>query len=135
MAETSPLTIGEVERAGADVVVAPEARGRLTISDTAVQHLAEGLARGVRGTVTHTSMLRKLGGRAFPRAQASVRGERVWVSLDVAATWPCAAGRIAEQVRDRVLTEAGRLTGLAIETVDVTLHVVDAEPPETRRVQ
>lgn len=106
-------------------------RGDLVVTDRAIQHLLEAVARGVEGSVRSTSTLQRLAGRSLPSASVRIEGRRALVQLDVAVGWPSPIAQIAERVRDRVADEGGRLTGLSVSVVDVQVHVVDA--PENRR--
>lgn len=110
-------------------------RGTLEVRTRALQHLAEHAATQVRGTVAHTSRIGALG-RGYPRADVSVESSRAWITVDVAATWPCRVTALAAEVRGSVRSETIRTTGTDVCTVDVTVHVVDADDDQqSRRVQ
>jgi len=119
-------------------LVAPEERGTLDVRTRAIQHLVERVALDTPGTVAHRTTLGRLVGSGSPRARVTMDGRRARVDVDVAAIWPCRAADIATTVRERVLDEAARLSGVLIRAVDVTVHVIApeaADEPETRRVQ
>lgn len=107
--------------------VRAEDRGTLEVRDVALRHLAERVSLDVPGTVRSTSVLRNLAGSSYPRADLRVSGRRALVRLQVAATWPCAASRLAAQVRDTVRDEVARLSGLSVGSVDVLVHLVEPE--------
>lgn len=89
------------------------------------------------GSVTNTPTLGRLRGRGSqPHADVRIRGSRAWVDLSIAATWPCRATELVESVRQTVLEQAGRLSGLDIARVDVHLQLVETDgTAETRRVR
>lgn len=116
----------------------PAERGTLDVKTKAIQHIAERAVRETPGTVVHHSALNKLVGGSSPKANIIMEGKRARVEVDVAAVWPCNVTEIATDVRDRVLSEAARLSGVDIRTVDVTIHMIDAsdtDDHERRRVQ
>ncbi|WP_157559739.1 Asp23/Gls24 family envelope stress response protein [Nocardioides sp. Soil777] len=144
MAEAAPATappppvVPPEEPAGPQLVAAdPAERGTLDVRTKAIQHIVERAVLDTPGTVAHQGALGKLIGTGSPRASITMEGRRARVEVDVAAVWPSPVTRIATDVRDRVLHEAVRQSGVFIRTVDVTVHLVtpDAVDHQQRRVQ
>lgn len=115
----------------------PGERGDLKVHDRAVARIIEHAATTVPGAVTNTQTLDRLRGRrSHPHADVRIQGSRAWVDLAVAATWPCRANELVESVRETVLEQAGRLSGLDIARIDVHLQFVETDgTAETRRVR
>lgn len=114
----------------------PGERGRLSIADRVVEHIAELAARQVDGVATTGSSLERAVGRQYPRAEAHVAGHRVRVVLQIAVTWPAALPQVAAAVRDSVAERVATLVGMHVDAVDVSAaKVVHAQPRQTRRVQ
>lgn len=112
-------------------------RGTLDVRIKALQHIVERIALGVHGSVAHETVLGRLRGNGTPNATVTMEGRSARVHIDVAVTWPCRVAEIAQDVRDTVLREATRLSGVDVRTVDVTVQTLtreDANQPE-RRVQ
>lgn len=116
---------------------APEERGDLKVHGRAVARIIEHAATSVPGSVTHTHTLDKLPGRrGHPHADVRIQGSRAWVDLDVAAAWPARATELVESVRETVLEQASRLSGLDIARVNVRLEFVASDGTRgARRVQ
>ncbi len=115
---------------------APDERGTLDVRSKALTHIVETCALRAPGTVARHRALGRLVGGDLPRATVSMTGGSARVDVEVAALWPCRAAEIATGVRDSVLADAERLSGVLVRSVDVTLHVVDAtSDDERRRVQ
>lgn len=125
MAEQTPLR-------EAEPLASPAERGTLEVKTRAIQHIAEQAVRDTPGTVAHHSTLGRFVGAGTPKASITMEGARARISVDVAAVWPCDATAIATGVRDRVLTETARLSGVFIRTVDVSIEVV--QPSEATDV-
>lgn len=124
--------MGEPTGAGTDE------RGTLDVRTRAVQHVVEQIALQTPGTVARSSVLGRLCGAQLPRAEVTRQGGSARVSLDVGARWPCRVSEIAASVRDSVRTEAARMTGVHVTSVDVTVHTLsesDLSPETERRVQ
>lgn len=131
MAEFALSELPEARRPAAD-------RGSLVVRDRAMSHIVEYAVEAMPGVVRYATTLDKLRGRRLPHADVQIRDSRAWVSLDVAATWPCRVGELTASVRDRVLVEARRLSGIDVVQVDVRLQLVDPasiDSPVPRRVQ
>ncbi len=121
--------------AGATV---PEARGTLDVRVKALERVVEEVVRQTPGTVSHTSTLRRIVGGATPSASTTVHAGAARIEVRVSCAWPCDVTAIAADVRDRVLLEAPRMTGVEVRTVDVVVEVVspdDLDDLATRRVQ
>jgi uncharacterized alkaline shock family protein YloU len=102
-----------------------EERGTLDVHARALEHIAERAAEQVPDTVRQSSALDRIRRKGYPHASVTVQRSRAWIELDVAATWPCRVTELATQVRDRVLAEAARLSGIDVRSVDVNLHIVE----------
>jgi len=96
-------------------------RGRLHIADKAIDRMATYAAQRVPGVARTSSGLDKLVGRSYPRADSTVAGDTVRLSLDIAVLWPYGAGEVARGVREEVIREVGSLTGMSVASVDVTI--------------
>lgn len=111
-------------------------RGTLEIKDRVIEKVLTGAASAVDGTVVHADNLQRISGRGFPRADVTSVETRAWVTLDVAASWPCDVGAIGSRVQDEVKRAAAHQVAITIEKLDVVVHVVDEAPTTTgRRVQ
>ena len=124
----TPAIQGEAQ-APAPVLAAPFQRGRTVIADAVVEHIAVQAATGVDGVTPAGSGLDKVVGRAYPQAHARVAGGRVRLHLEIAVAWPYPLAGVCGQVRDTVTTRLAELTGLAVDTVDVTAATVVHTPP------
>jgi len=115
----------------------PEERGTLEVKTKALEHIVERVTLETPGTVVHASALGRLTGSRMPKADIKLVGNAARVDLDIAAVWPCCVTEIATGVRDRVLREAPRISGVDIRTVDVTVHMVELDSTDQpgRRVQ
>ncbi|CAN5816890.1 hypothetical protein BH20ACT6_BH20ACT6_19050 [soil metagenome] len=96
-------------------------RGELHIAGKAIERLATLAAQRVSGVTRTGSGLDKMVGRSYPRADSTVAGNTVRLSVDVAVLWPHGAGEVARAVRAEVTREVGNLTGLSVASVDVTV--------------
>lgn len=121
----------------ADVAQAElDQRGRTTIEDAVVEHIAAHAALELNGVATTGSDLEKLIGRRLPKADAQVAGTRARVQLEIAAAWPHPVAALAAAVREHVTSRLVELTGLTIDGVDVDVaRVIHPTKPERRRVQ
>ncbi|MGF0115037.1 hypothetical protein ACQFYA_01765 [Promicromonospora sp. Marseille-Q5078] len=110
----------------ADVRVA----GRVTVADRVVvkvaQHAAAGASTRVRGG---------LSGPDLPQVEVELAGRRARVRVRVASTWPEPAAQVAGRVRDAVRTELGRLAGVEVDDLMVTVAAVQPPAAEVRRVR
>lgn len=114
----------------------PDDRGRTTIGDGVVEQIARIAANDVDGVAAHGSDLGRLVGRQYPKASAEVAGSRARLHVEVAVTWPAPIADVCARVRDSVAARVRELTGLEVDTVDVTAaQVVQPEQPTVRRVQ
>jgi len=100
-----------------------EERGTLEVRASALEHIAQRAAEQITGTVAQSSAMDRLRGKGYPHASVTVQRSRAWVKLDVAASWPCPVTELATRVRDHVLAETTRLSGLDVRSVDVNIHI------------
>lgn len=117
--------------------VDPGKRGTLTIRDRAVQRIAEAAANSVPGVVPaaqSSSSLNTALGRAYPRIDCEVAGDRVRAQVDIVGLWPVPAPQLGVQVRQVVTDQLQALAGLRVDAVDVTIAKVVrvAEVPRRR---
>ncbi|MBP2353123.1 putative alkaline shock family protein YloU [Kribbella aluminosa] len=110
----------------ADTVAEPSSvhhggdRGRLAISQRAVERIAEITARK-HGAVRRDSVL----GRGLPKARAVVAGRRTRIEVQVAAAWGRPLEDVAAEVRQAVADDVERFTGLGVDRVDVDITAVE----------
>lgn len=114
-----------------------EDRGTLDVRNKALQRIVEHIVRQVPGTVARRSALGRITGAALPKADITTEGRAARVKVEVAICWPGNISEVATTVRDTVLREAFRLSGIQIRSVDITVHAVDpADSDDTgRRVE
>ena len=110
-----------------------EDRGVLDLRLRAVRRIAEQVVRETPGTVAHRSRLGRLTGSGTPRADVVVSGGTARIEVEVSVVWPCAIGEVASHVRERVLAQTARQTGLHVARVDVTIRVVPRDDGDERR--
>lgn len=114
----------------------PGHRGRLVIADRVVEKVASIAAAEVEGVVASGSGLGGLFGHRYPRADATVAGERARVHVEVAVSWPMPLAQVAAAVRQQVGRRLDELVGLAVDAVDVTAAtLVTASPHPPRSVR
>lgn len=111
----------------------PQERGTLDVRVTAIRRIAERVSLDVPGTVRRSSTLGRVRGTDAPHADVRVSDRTARVTLRVACTWPSPMSAIAEEVRDRVLRETTRLSGVPVTSVDVTAVAVTPDPETTGR--
>ncbi len=115
------------------------ARGSLIIADRAVQRIAQAAALAVTGVAPaekSTNALNSVLGRAYPRVDCDISGNRVRAELDVVGVWPTPAPLLAGQVRDAVTEQLHQLAGLTVDAVDVTVaKIIRVHAAPRRRVQ
>ncbi len=127
------LALSDLAGHGADRPAAE--RGGLDVADRVVAALARRASADVEGTVRHGGSVAGLMGRRYPDASVSVLGQRAWIELDVAGTWPCDVSDLGARTRETVARRVGELGGVHVERLDVTVHVVSETEAEPRRVQ
>lgn len=114
-------------------------RGTLTVGDRVVQRIAEAAALSVDGVAPSDDTVGAVGsalGRAYPRVDCDVAGDRVRVEARIATRWPLPAATVAEQVRDHVTERLQALAGVTVDGIVVTVaKVVRPETQERRRVR
>lgn len=119
-------------------LAAPEDRGSLEVRLRAIRHVVERVALQTPGVVRHSTVLGRVAGGGSPHAEVAMRGRSARIALRVAVVWPAPVTSVAAEVRDAVRTEAARLTGVHVETVDVEVYAVsedDTDAPTRRRVE
>lgn len=122
--------------AGATTLADPADRGHTTIADGVVERIARLAATDVPGVEPAGSGLSKVVGRQYPKVNADVAGSRARLTVEIAVVWPYPLADVCAQVRDHVTDRLTELTGLSIDTVDVTAAtVVQAQTPKAKRVQ
>ncbi len=135
MAEPTLLPTTTTEGNAAD----PGARGNLIIKDRAVQRIAEAAALSVPGVVPaaqSTNTLNAALGRAYPRVDCEVAGDRVRAEVEIVGLWPTPAPQLGAQVRQAVTDQLQRLAGLRVDAIDVTIaKMIRAAAAPRRRVQ
>lgn len=131
MADQPGRPAGSADEAGTDSGL----RGSLEVRASALQHLAEHSAASVPGTVTRRSGLDRLRGRGYPHADVTTKGSTSWVTLHVAAIWPCPVESLLTTTRDRVQERVTLLSGTAVTEVDVIVHLVSDCQGNDRRVR
>jgi len=114
----------------------PAQRGGLVIANRAVERIARLAAGEVEGVAKAGSGLDQVLGRRYPKANATVAGDRARIHVEIAIAWPHPLGQVCGQVRDEVSDRVTELIGVRVDAVDVTAaKVVHAPQPEGRRVQ
>lgn len=117
----------------------PGGRGRLVITDRAVQRIAEAATLSVPGVAPAaqtSSTLTVALGRGYPRVDCDVAGGRVRADIEIAGRWPVSAPELGAQVRAAVTDQLTRLAGLRVDAVDITIaKVIRVTTPPRRRVQ
>ena len=113
------------DQAGTDPARAePGTRGRLVVADRVVEKVASIAAGEVDGVVASGSGLGGLLKHRYPRADATVAGDRARVHVEVAVSWPLPLAQVTAAVRQRVGLRLDELVGLAVDAVDVTAATV-----------
>ncbi|GAB3110041.1 hypothetical protein GCM10027055_08830 [Janibacter alkaliphilus] len=108
-------------------------RGTLDVRVAAIRRIAERASLDVAGTVRRSSTLGRLRGTAAPHADVRVSDRTARIELRVACAWPAPVSSIATEVRDTVLRETSRLSGVPVTTVDVTAVAVSPDDQTSRR--
>lgn len=126
MAETAPARPPEQDGAA----------GSLTVAHRVVRKVVEQTARTVPGVTVRTGTLDSLRGLSSPHADVRMTGGSATVQLTVDALWPCDLTGVAARVRDTVLEQTPRLTGIDVHTVDVQIRAVTpGDDARGRKVQ
>lgn len=111
----------------------PGERGRLTVRDRAVEHIAVTAALGTAGVVRHRRGLDKLTGRDLPRAEVVVAGNHARATVEVAVVWGQSLSAAGTDVREKVTEALTDLSGFVVDRVDVVVVAV-APQPDSRRL-
>lgn len=98
------------------------------MADRVVERVARIAAAEVDGVVPRGSGLDGLLGHRYPRAEATVAGDRTRVHVEVAVGWPLPLAQVASAVRARVTERLGELVGLVVDAVDVTAATIVSAP-------
>lgn len=122
--------------AAASTLADPAQRGHTTIAGGVVERIARLAATDVPGVEPAGSGLDKVVGRQYPKVNADVAGSRARLAVEIAVVWPYPLADVCAEVRDHIAARLSELTGLSIDTVDVTAAaVVPAQTPNPKRVQ
>ncbi|MBZ5735711.1 Asp23/Gls24 family envelope stress response protein [Nocardioides sp. TRM66260-LWL] len=117
---------------------APERRGDLDVRTRVIARIAERVAAEVPEVLVEDAgllgraPLGPLSRSGSPSAEVRIQGHGARVRLDVACRYPAPITRVAADVRERVLVEAARLSGVPLTVVDVTVHPRFAETERSR---
>ncbi|GAA1665364.1 hypothetical protein MMUR_02190 [Mycolicibacterium murale] len=117
--------------APAPMLVEPEARGRLTIRDRAVQSIAMAAALAADGVHRHGNGLTRVTGRELPRVDTVVAGDHVRADVDIAVEWGRGLLETAAAVRNDVTAALETHSGLVVD--GVTVHVAAIIAPDFSR--
>jgi uncharacterized alkaline shock family protein YloU len=100
--------------------------GSATVADEALVSIVRGAVASVPGARLDLPgrVSRVLPGRRGPVAWA-LRGGTVTFDVDVCAAYGCVLPKLAVAVRDAVAEHVGRMTGLQVRVVDVTVTGID----------
>ena len=113
-----------------------EQRGRLHVADRVIERIATHAAVQIDGVTRTGSGLDKVVGLDLPRADSTVAGDQVRLSIDIAIGWPHGAGEVARSVRHEVTRQVGNLTGLNVAAVHVNVaRFASSEGSTARRVE
>jgi len=113
----------------------PADRGTLHIADHVVELIAGRAALEVDRVVATGGRLDQVVGHRYPRVSTTIAGQRVRVGVKVALTWPAPVAAVVQDVREVVRTRLAEMTGMQIDTVDVTVaEFAAADMAPTRRV-
>lgn len=112
---------------GTTTLPEPAQRGRLVIKDQVVETIARTAALEVASVLRTSSPLNPLS-RSLPRAEVTLTSTHARIVLHVATDWDRPLYDVAAQVRAHVAETVQRLTGLAVDTVDVQVGTVVQDP-------
>lgn len=108
-----------------------EVPGRVVIAEPALARLAERV-------VTEVPDARPVGGRT-PRHRRAVRatidGRVARLRVRLGVRWPASVPRVSAAVREHLVSRVSRLTGLSLETVDITVSDLSGDHPDRPRVR
>lgn len=111
-------------------------RGRLVVADRVVERVATIAAAEVEGVVRSGSGLDRALGHQYPRAAATIAGDRAKVQVEIAIAWPYPLAEVSADVRRTVRSRLEGLVGLTVDAVDVTTaEIVNVPPTQGRRVE
>lgn len=115
----------------AEVLAEPEARGRLTIRDRAVQSIATAATVAADGVHRHGNGLTRMTGRELPRVDTVVAGDHVRADVTIAVDWGRGLAETAAAVRHDVTAALETHSGLVVD--GVTVHVAAIIAPDYSR--
>lgn len=116
--------------------IPPADRGTLHIADHVIDRIASHAALQVDRVVATGGRLDQVVGHRYPRATSTVAGRRVRVGLEVALTWPAPVAAVTQNIREVVRTRLEEMTGMQIDTVDITVsQFASPDAISNRRVQ
>ena len=107
----------------------PGERGHLVIEDRVVETIARKAALEVPSVLRTSSPLNPLS-RSLPRAEVVLSPTHARITLHVATGFDRPLYDVAAQVRGHVADTVRRLTGLAVDTVDVQVGTVVQDPSQ-----
>lgn len=115
----------------------PGERGHLVIHDRVATRIAEGAVQQVPGVAPSvTGTVGSVLGRSYPRVECEITSGRIRARVELAARWPVPSAALAAGVRTAVAEQLHQLTGLTVDTVDVTVaRIVGPGPVPVRRVR
>ena len=116
-------------------VLAPAAeRGHLEIRPRVVDRVGWRAATGVTGVVRHS--LGRFARHDLPEVSSRVDGGHVRLDVDLAVAWGTSLADVSAAVQREVASRVHTLTGLVVDSVDVTVGsvVVPGEQTTTGRV-
>lgn len=114
----------------------PAHRGHLVVANTVVERIATLVASQVVGVVSAGSGFDQVLGHRYPKATATVAGDRARIHVEIAVAWPHPLGQVAERVRNEVRHRVTTLADLRVDAVDVTAaKVLHVPEPARRRVK
>ncbi len=113
----------------AEVATAGDAAGRGTtvIADRVFERTAWAAAVAAPGVVRHGGAVGRITGRELPRVEVRRDRDHVRVRLDVALTWPSPLAATTAGVRDARGADPTRVTGSAVDAVDVTVTHLETD--------
>lgn len=117
-----------------DVLAPPRERGHLEIRPRVVDTVGRRAAKGVTGVVAES--VGRIARHDLPEVSSRVDGGHVRLDVDLAVAWGAPLASVAAAVQRQVATRVHELTGLVVDSVDVSVAtvVVPDEAPTARRV-
>lgn len=121
-------------------VAAPAHRGRLVVEKKVIERVAGqvaaessddagGFSGGLLGLGAQSDLT------ARPEASVELVDGSATVALDVAVAYPSSIVTATDRIRDQIVAEVARLTGVEVTRVDITVTALHRAASPTRRVQ